>query len=151
MPKLRDLQIAGHVLTFQANYPSGDLTLAIVFNAHDRQSREEAAAIAGIIGDGLTIGGLVLKSVTVDQARLAETKSYGAIVDTSNVDDTILKTAVLQHGIPCLTRHLEQVASGACIVAIRSEPNVSIVVNRANAEAAGVHFATAFRMMVREI
>ena len=53
--------------------------------------------------------------------------------------------------VPCLTRHSEQVEHGSCIVAICSEPSVSIVVNMQNAVLAGVRFATAFRMMVQEV
>ena len=87
----------------------------------------------------------------VEQNRLADKLSFGAVFDTVGADDGLLAAGLKQHRVPCLTRHLEQVEHGHCTVAIRSAPVVSIAINEVNAAAAGVQFATAFRMMVREI
>jgi hypothetical protein len=43
------------------------------------------------------------------------------------------------------------VQSGTCIMAVMSQPKVSIIVNHAAAEAAGITFAQAFRMLIKEI
>lgn len=150
-PTLQDLQIAARVLHFLDVPVSGELVLAIVFNPSDPASRAEAVALVGLAGKGLSIGNLTLRPYLVAQDKLATVVGYGAIFATTGVDQALLGATLKQRHVPCLTRHPEQVQHGACIVAIGTEPTVSIVLSAANAAADGVHFATAFRMMVVEI
>jgi len=150
-PTLQDMQVAGHVLGFQESPIAAEVVVAVVYNAADARSHDEAVALASLLGKGLSVGRLVLRPRLIEQGQLAEAVGYGAIFATIGVDESTLGTSLKRHHVPCLTRHLEQVEHGACIVAIASEPTVSIVVNQANAASADVRFATAFRMMVREI
>ena len=141
----------GHVLHFQERPPAGAITIAIVYNTTDPRSQTESKALMALLGSGLAVGDLILQPRLVEQAQLATTSGYDAVFATIGVDDAVLAVSLKHHQLPCMTRHLEQVEHGACIVAISSEPRVSIVVNEANAASAGVRFPTAFRMMVREI
>lgn len=150
-PTLQDLRVAGHVIGFQESPIAGDVIVAVVYNAADPRSHHEAVALASLMGAGLPVGSLVLRPRLIEQGRLADAADYRAIFATIGVDEGLLGASVKRHQVPCLTRHLEQVEHGLCTVAICSEPSVSIVVNQANAATAGVRFATAFRMMVREI
>jgi hypothetical protein len=150
-PTLRDMRVAGHVLGFQESPLAGEVVVALVYNMADARSHDEAVALASLLGSGLPVGGLILRPRLVEQANLADLPAYGAIFATIGVDAALLGAVLRQRHIPCLTRHLEQVEHGTCTVAIGSEPSVSIIVNQANAATAGVRFATAFRMMVREI
>jgi hypothetical protein len=150
-PTLQDMRVAGHVLGFQESTAAGEVIVAVVYNAAETRSHDEAIASASLLVGGLSVGGLVLQPCLVEQGHLAEPAGYSAIFATIGVDEGLLAAGVKRHHVPCLTRHLEQVEHGACTVAIRTDPSVSIVVNQANAVIAGVHFATAFRMMVREI
>jgi hypothetical protein len=150
-PTLQEIQVAGRVLHFQETPVSGPVIVAVVYNAAARASHDEAAALAALLGNGVLVGDLILRPRLVEQGHLAEANGYGAIFVTIDVDDGLLSASLRQHRVLCLTRHLEQVEHGSCTVAITSEPVVSIVVNAANAGIAGVRFATAFRMMVREI
>lgn len=151
MPDLEEVQVAGRVLHFQTTQPSGRLTLAVVYAGSNAQSRGEAASLVALLGTGLAVGDLVLCPLLVEQSELAAGPGYGAVFSTSGVDPELLGAALKQRHVPCLTGHLEQVASGSCTVAIRSIPSVGIVLNAVNAATAGVHFATAFRMMVEEL
>lgn len=150
-PTLQDLQIATHVLHFLDAPVSGELILAIAFDASDAASRAEATALASLAGEGLTAGDLTLRPCLVEEGQLATVTGYGAVFATAGVNQKLLGASLKQRHVPCLTRHLEQVQHGACIVAIGTEPTVSIVLNAANAASDGVRFATAFRMMVPEI
>lgn len=150
-PSLQDMQIAGRVLGFQEMPPSGPLDVAVLYDSASAASRREAAAIVALLGSGLGVGSLVLRPHLVDQTRLGSLDGVGAVFATTSLDEALLKTSLGQHKIPCLTLHLEQVQRGSCTVAIRSVPSVSIIVSDANANTAGVRFATAFRMMVREL
>lgn len=151
MPDLQDMQIIGRVLSFQQKQPSGTIALAVIYDGADAASHDEANAIAVLLGNGLAVSELTLRPVLVEQARLGDIRGYGALITAAGVDQRVLAASLKGQGIPCLTMHLDQVEHGACIVAIRSTPNVSIVVSKMNASLAGTQFATAFLMMVREI
>jgi hypothetical protein len=150
-PNLQDMLVAGHVLGFREASIAGEVVIAFVYNSAEARSHDEAVALASLLGNGLPVGGLILRPRLVEQTQLAGTTGYSAIFATTGVDEALLRASVKQHQVPCLTRHLEQVEHGICTVAITSGPNVRIVVNQANAAIAGVRFATAFRMMVQEI
>lgn len=148
---LQDMRVAGRVLTFQESRPSGALTVAILYAANNPASRIEADTIASLLGAGLSVGGVVLHSLVVQQDHLAATGQVDAVFATTGVDDASLRRMLVERRVLCLTRHQTQVSRGSCVVAIRSAPNVSITLNSANAESFGVRFATAFRMMVNEL
>jgi len=148
---LQDMRIAGRVLGFQTRHLAGPLPVAILFDGANPASRKEASAISGLLGQGLQVDDLILQPVLLEQAHIPPAASFGAVVATSGVDSTRLRTMLERMRVPCLTAHYAQVSEGACIVLIRSSPTVSIIVNETNAASADVHFATAFRMMVREI
>lgn len=148
---MQDMVIIGRVLGFQQRSVSGDQLLAIVYDPADAASTREAKDIAVLIGSGLAVSEIVLHSVLVAQPDLARTDHVDAILATASVDDQLLRRAISRLHVPCLTLHFSQVEHGSCMVALRSSPTVNIVLNQANADAAGVHFATAFRMMVQEL
>ncbi len=150
-PTAQEMRMAGRVLGFLDTPPSGVVTLAVVFDPANPHSREEAVAIGSLLGDRMAVGALTLRPQLVEQARLADTIGYGAIFVTDGIDPQILKAALALRHVPCLTRHLDQIEQGSCMVALRGSPSVDIVVNELNASSVGVRFATAFRMMVREI
>lgn len=150
-PSGQDIQILGRILSFREASSSGAMTIAIVYNGADPQSLAEAQALSGLMGAGVTVGKLVLRPVLIEQSRLSGATGYAAIFSAAAVNSGLLQTALRQQQVPCITRHVEQVSKGACIISIRSSPTVSIAYNNANAAAAGVRFATAFIMMVREI
>lgn len=151
MPSLQDVQIAGRVLHFQEGRVSGKINLAIVYNMNDASSQTEAATLAGLLGRGLLVGDLVLRPHLVDQASLADGRSFDAVFVAAAVDGSLVLASIHKHRIPCLTRHLVYIEASVCTVAIISAPIVTIVVSAKNAATVGIRFATAFRMMVREL
>ncbi len=150
-PTAQEMRMAGQVLGFLDTPPSGVVTLAVVFDPANPHSRAEAAAIGSLLGDQMVVGALTLRPQLVEQAHLAATTGYGAIFVTDGIDPQVLKAALALRHVPCLTRHLDQIEQGSCMVALRASPSVDIVVNELNAASVGVRFATAFRMMVREL
>ena len=150
-PTEQDIQIAGRVLHFQEPPFSGEIVVAIVYDRLQPASLAEAKALSELLGSSLPVGNLRLSPRLVEQNQLAGTGSYEAIFETVGVSDQLLSAAMRSHPVLCLTRHLEQVEHGVCVVAICSEPQVVIVVNEMNAGTFGLRFATVFRMMVQEI
>lgn len=151
MATMEDLQIVGHVLHFVSEQHSGAIELMIVYNGQEPNSVQEADAIAGLLKNGLTVDDLVLHPVEVDEAKLPQSTGYGAIMTAEGVQPKLVRASMAQQHVPCVTLHPQQVQDGACLVAIRSLPSVSITLNGTAASEAGVRFATAFRMMVREL
>jgi hypothetical protein len=145
-----DLQVLGRALTFVEPAPAGTLTLAITYAANDAASRSDAEAIAALIGNGLRAGAAVLRPRMVDTAALAE-GGFAVVLAAEGAADALLQAASQEQKILCVTADFAAVQAGRCVMAIRSEPRVEILVNHAAAAAAGIEFRAAFRMMVREI
>jgi hypothetical protein len=147
----QDLRIAGQVLHFTSAAPTGPFQIAVVYSKDSASSHDEALAAMQAFGTGITVGSLVLHPLLLEAAALAGREDYGALLLMAGVSPGPVRAIVQQRHLPCLTIHEASVRDGTCLVAIRSAPTVSIVLNQEAAELAGVHFATAFRMMVREL
>ncbi|MDR3516593.1 MAG: hypothetical protein P4M00_12290, partial [Azospirillaceae bacterium] len=73
------------------------------------------------------------------------------LTDGVGADAAKLAAATKAKQKPCVTTDISQVVSGACVMAVKSEPKVEITVNKAAATDSGVSFAASFRMMIKEI
>ncbi|MCQ8279706.1 hypothetical protein NFI95_14770 [Acetobacteraceae bacterium KSS8] len=151
VPDLQSLQIVARVLGFQTKPVTGTVTLAVVFNPRDSRSVKEMTSFLSLIPTHTSAGGVTLQARAASQYDLARFDHVDAVLSMEGVDSKLLQAALLRLHVPCLTLNLSQIEHGACMVAIRSAPTAGIVFNQANADAAGVHFATAFRMMVQEL
>jgi len=145
-----DLQVLGRALAFAQPAPSGTQILAIAYAAGDEASRRDAEAIAALIGSGLRAGAAVLRPRVVDAAGLAQ-GGFAAVLAAEGAEAGPLMEATRKEKVLCVTADFAAVQAGSCVMAIRSEPRVDILVNHAAAAAAGIEFAAAFRMMIREI
>jgi hypothetical protein len=52
--------------------------------------------------------------------------------------------------VPTISANLACVQSQGCVIGYSTEPTVQIIIDKEQAERAGVHFMQAFRMLVRE-
>ena len=147
---LQDLKLAGRVLHFIDMPLVGSVTLAVVYAQDVPGSEDEARAVAAWLSGGLRVGNLILQPALVEQSTLSDLQDYVAIVTAAGVYVPVVRDAMRQHHVPCMTTHLSQVQDGGCLVGIRSRPAVSIQLNSAASASVGIRFATAFRMMVRE-
>jgi hypothetical protein len=144
-----ELGILGKSLSFLQPAPAGEAIVAIVYAAGDPGSQQDARAIAAAIGDGLVARGAVFRPKLVDVAALASVE-FALIVVAANANDEAVMRAAQRRHVLCVTADREAVHAGTCIMAIRSEPRVGILLNSQAARGAGIAFATAFRMMVQE-
>ena len=143
----QDLQILGSALTFVEPRPAG--TLAVVYSATDDVSRQDAAAIMTALGKGLPIGAAILTPKLVDAAVIGST-DFGLAIIAANANDEAVAQSVDARHVLCVTADRPAVQRGLCTVAINSTARVDIFLNNRAAQRAGITFATAFRMMVRE-
>ncbi|MDO9713073.1 YfiR/HmsC family protein [Paracraurococcus lichenis] len=61
-----------------------------------------------------------------------------------------IASALAGRGIPLIATSPSALDGSRVVMAVRSEPRVEILVSRAAAQAAGVTFSAAFRMMIQE-
>lgn len=148
----KDLQVMARALGFIEKPPTGDVVVGIVYAPGNPQSAKEAQDIQKLIGDGLKGRAVTLKPllVKIDDVGSAD---VGAFLLTEGVGADGSKLAAIDKSKQkiCMTVDMAQVQSGACLLGVKSEPTVEIVVNKAAAADSGVSFAASFRMMIKEI
>ncbi len=148
----KDLQVMARALGFTEKPPTGEVTIGIVYAPANPQSAKEAEDVQKLMGDGLKAGAIVLKPKLVKIDAVADADA-GAFLLTEGVgaEASKLAAATKAKQKPCVTIDIPQVQSGACVMGVKSEPKVEIIVNKAAAADSGVSFAASFRMMITEL
>nr|WP_294529640.1 hypothetical protein [uncultured Rhodopila sp.] len=146
----KGLKVLGSALSCLQPEPSGQLAIAVAYVAGDEASRKDAEALAALMGEGVHAGRAVFQPRLVDTASLGG-GGYAAILAASGADGERLMAASRAARVLCVTADFAAVQAGRCVMAIRAEPRVEVLVNHAAAAAAGVELAPAFLMMIREI
>jgi hypothetical protein len=146
----KDIQVLGRSLGFIDNLPAGDLKLAIVFDPSIPQSAQEADAVKKAVGDGLKAGAHVFTPLMVPIESLSGTGPVGAVFLTSGLGAVAAKVASVakDRKIACGTIDIAQVQNGQCMLGIKTDPKVEIIVSKAVAEASGITFDPAFKMLI---
>lgn len=142
----KDAQILGRVLGFLEPAPPSSVTLALVYDS--AASQQEAEALAGQIAG--KAGNFTLVPKPVKASDIAGSGA-NAILVMSGVSGSAAADAVKSKKIPCFTGDSALVKSGACLISIKTDPKVEILVNGALSKSSGVRFGAAFRMMITEI
>ncbi len=140
----------GRAVAFMQPPPPNDAVIAIVYVEGNAASRQDAEAIAALIGAGLPVGRTTMRPRTADVDHLAAA-GPSVVIAASGANGPRLYAATRSARALCVTTDIEAVRTGVCAMAISSEPRVEIVVNHAASAAAGIDFAAAFRMMIREL
>jgi hypothetical protein len=146
----KDLQVLGRAIAFMQPSPAPDTTIAIAYAAGNAASRQDADAIASLIGGGLQAGRIVLHPKVIEINSLTA-GGFQVVIAAAGASGTQLSAATRAARALCVTTDIEAVRAGFCAMAITSEPRVEIIVNHAVSAAAGIDFAAAFRMMIREL
>ncbi len=146
----KDVQIIAKAIGFMEPAPSGAGTVAIVYNASDSASKQDAEAVAAYFGDGLKAGNAVLKPKVVAVGELGAGGFLAIIAPGTTMNDQVSAASRAQHAL-CITTDDAAVHSGACAMSVKSEPKVEITISRSAATAAGVGFGSAFLLMAHQI
>jgi hypothetical protein len=118
-------------LNFVNRKPAPDAKVVVVGNAADlataQSSLAEMTVTEGKAGDAA--GAYAIFVNTADEARAAHAANSAILIIGSNES--------------C-------VEAGACVLAVETQPKVTIYVSRAAAQAAGIEFDPNFKMMITE-
>lgn len=148
----KELKIGIHVVDFVTNAPSDRTGFGIVYDSRVHESFEDAQAIM----DSLSMPGLKLpaglKPILIDVRDLDETSKLKVLVVADHMKasyDLLADFGRRTHTL-VLSSDLDCVRAGKCTVGIISAPRVEVIVSTQQAQASGIQFSEAFRMMVTE-
>lgn len=144
----KDMAVASRALGFLEPRLSGTTPVTIFYEAGDGASEADARAIrSGIAnGNGATF-----------QSRLASSSDIGALAGAKVVflaagirnQPAIFAAAARQRALT-ISSDMGCVKAGRCVIGVRAQPAVEIIVSRAAREASNVNFSRAFLMLVKE-
>ena len=142
----KDVQVMGRVLGFLDQAPPATVNLALVYDSPASQKQAEAlmGQLAGKVGNFTLVPKLVKTS---DLAGAG----VNAILVMDGVGGSAAADAVKSKKIPCFTGDTSLVKNGSCLISIKTDPKVEILVSGALSKSSGVSFGAAFRMMITEI
>jgi hypothetical protein len=144
----KDVQIIAKAIGFLDPSPPGGI-VAVVYNSSNPASKADADDIVASFGSGLRSGSGTVTAKAID--NIGDGQGYVAIILAEGVaGDAPMAASKAQH-IPCITGNTSLVEAGTCVMSFRSDPKVDITVNHAAAQAVGLKFASAFRMLIHEI
>jgi hypothetical protein len=151
-PGAAELQVIAQSMGFLLRPPTGTREVGIVYPAGSAVGRREAEHIRAAFGTSLQASSLTLipRILTVAEAAHEDSAAALLLTDAALPLAGALALAIAGKGMLTITSDPAAVTAGEAVMAVRSEPRVEIYVNRAAAQAAGVEFSTAFRMMIQE-
>lgn len=142
----KDAQVMGRVLGFLDQAPPATVTLALVYDSP--ASQKEAEGLMGQLAG--KAGNFTLVPKVVKASDLGGSGA-NAILLMDGVGGSAAADAVKSKKIPCFTGDTALVKSGNCLISIKTDPKVEILVSGPLQKASGVGFGAAFRMMITEI
>lgn len=151
---VKDIQVLARTIGFTAPPMTGAVKVAIIADASVAQSQKDADALKEIMGSGFPAGAATLSPVMVTPAQLDGGLDGVAIAFvTGGLAAHHGRIFAATNGKKVLTvsTDLACVQAGRCVMGIKTDPKVEIIVNKSAAEAAALSFAPAFRMMVTEL
>ena len=120
--------------------------LALVYDSP--ASKAEADALAGQIAG--KAGNFTLVPKVVKSSDIGGSGA-NAILLMDGVSGGFAADAVKGKKIPCFTSNSDLVRSGGCLISIKTDGKVEILVSGSLQKASGVGFGAAFRMMITEV
>ena len=145
----KDVQIVTKVLGF-LDPPCLGGVVAVVFAQGSAISEADAVRVAALFGTGPNAGSAI-RAEAVSASALQPDEHYVAVVLAAGLAAESVSSYLRANRVLCVTGDLAQVEAGLCVLSVRSDPRVEIVLNRALAASYGIGFATAFRMLIHEI
>jgi hypothetical protein len=146
----KDIQILGKALGFLEPAPTGNASIAIAFDGADAASKQDAEAIASYFGGQLKVGGATVSPVVKDVSQLSGGGFLAVIAAAGTKVEQVGAASKAMH-VACVTADASAVQSGQCVMSVKSDPKVEILISRAAAAGANVQFGSAFLLMAHQL
>jgi cytolysin (calcineurin-like family phosphatase) len=149
---LNELQIGVRVFDFMTSPPRAQSPLAVIYDAQNTVSADDARAIVAWLQGGVTSAKAEFRASLVDARRLDEFAGYrfAIVANGSAAYFNIIYDYAKKNQTLTVSADLSCMRSGKCAVGVTSVPRVDVIVNRSVASSCSVEFSEAFRMMVKE-
>lgn len=142
----KDLELLSKTLGFITGGPSGDVNVAVVYDPANPESVAHADEVAAILGGGVSSGKVKLSGSKVAVGSQGGEPVYFITKGMGGHYAALLAAATSNGGIT--VSNDEACLGGGCVVVVKSEPSVDILVSSAAAGQTGTEFASAFSMMI---
>ena len=148
----KDIKIGVHVIDFVTNPPAGKNAIGVLYDSKVKESADDAQVILDALSVSLPHGATAPKPILVDIRDLDDAQTLRAVVVADHMKQHFDKVSAFGHrtGALILSADLECVRSNKCTVGIASSPRVEVILSSKQAQASGIQFSEAFRMMVTE-
>ena len=152
----KDLAVAARSLAFLSQRPTGELRTVIIYAPDQDASRREAEAIASILSGSFTAGRVRLIAtppvlIAASNLSALDNKDVAFVTGSLGAWHAAIAEAAARRHIITVTNDLACVISGNCVMGVRSEPRVQVVINRKLADRSSIEFAPGFRLLVTEL
>lgn len=149
---LKDVKIGIHVIDFVTNAPAGRTGIGIVYDPRVRESLEDAQLIRDSLSSPSLHLASDLKPMLIDIHELDEAPNLRVVIVADHMKPHYDALAEFgrRNRVLVLSSDLDCARAGKCTVSIASSPRVEVIVSSQQAQASGIQFSEAFRMMVTE-
>ena len=152
----KDLVVAARSLAFLSQRATSELRTVIIYAPDQDASRREAEAIASLLSGSFSAGRVRLiaaSPVLIPASNLSalENKDVAFVTGSLGAWHASIAEASARRHVVTVTNDLSCVTSGNCVMGVRSEPRVQVIINRKLADRSSIDFAPGFRLLVTEL
>lgn len=150
----QDISASLKALLLMNSHPSGNISVAIVFDPLNQESRADAEGIKTIMDNGIgssSIMKLEPRLVSIaDTSRFSDAKVVFLAKGISPAGFEAISKAA-SPGILTISTDIDCVMAHKCVLGITSKPHVTIYYSTVATEAEHISFVSAFLMLVKHI
>ena len=142
---IKDLETIAKAIGFINNGPSGEVQMDILYNPGNAESVAHADEILDLTADGVR-GKITLTGRKISSTSDAASKIIFITRGTDNLYGAALNAAAANGGLTVSTD--ENCLGTGCVLVVKTNPNIDILVSTAAASKTGTTFSSVFSMMI---
>jgi predicted GTPase len=145
------LQVAVRAVSFLTPSVGKTVNAAIIYEAGDTASEEEARAIERSLAASNNSGSVHFRSRRVSTASLDQLSGIKVAFVTKGTNYRQVAAATSAQSIMTISFDPACTRAGHCVLSVSSRPKIQIVVSKSATTAARLRFNSSFLMLIKEI
>ena len=152
----KNLAIITRPLVVLSHRATGELRTVIIYAPEHDACRRAAEAIAPLLAGRVSEGRVRLIAnarvlIPASNLSVLENKDVAFVTGSLGPWHAPIAEASVRRRIVSVTNDLSCVTSGNCIMGVRSEPRVRVIINRKLADRSSIDFTPGFRLLFTEL
>lgn len=143
---VKDFETISKAIGFINGGPSGTVEMDILYDAGNADSAAHADEVMALVASGVGSGKVKLTGKKVSSAGAASSPVIFVTRGASSMYGAALSKAAANGGLTVSTD--EACLGSGCVLVVKTEPSVDILVSTTAAGTTGTEFASAFSMMI---